>query len=96
MNCPECGGKTEIIDTQKYDTVVWRRRRCESNHRFNTHETVIDIGQKARTKAPKQEQPKPPKSEPKPKVVLLPVRNTRKQIQDLREYLESRRENSDD
>lgn len=89
MNCPKCGKKTEIINTQKYETVVWRRRRCEDNHRFNTHETVIESEKKAKTKQP----------EPKSKgaeVTPLPVRNTRKQIENLREYLESKREDTDD
>lgn len=87
--CPKCSKKTEIIDTQKYETVVWRRRRCEDNHRFNTHETVIENEPK---KIRKQPEPKP---KVKAEVATLPIRNTRKQIQDLRDYLESKREDTD-
>lgn len=93
MNCPECGSPTEIIDTQKYETVVWRRRRCSThNHRFNTHETVVEAAQNARTKKQPEPQPKPEQT----KVTPLPVRNPRKRIEDLREYLEQEREDIDD
>lgn len=49
MKCVSCGEKTEIIDTQKFDTVVWRRRRCMTcDHRVNTHETIVETEQNSR------------------------------------------------
>lgn len=53
MKC-KCGGETEVIDTRKFDTVVWRRRSClKCGLRVNTHETVIE-----KTDKRMQEQPK--------------------------------------
>ena len=86
MNCQKCNGKTEIIDTEKFSMYVWRRRQClKCRFRMNTHENFVEDVKAARTK-----------KKPEPKVEPLPVRNTRKQIEDLREYLERRREDSDD
>lgn len=106
MNCQKCGGKTEIVDTEKYSMFVWRRRRCMScGFRMSTHENFVDDGKTYRTKTkrapkPKDEQPKPkaapkPKAESAPKIEPLPVRNVRKQIEDLREYLEHRKRDSE-
>lgn len=75
MKCTACGSSTEIIDTQKYDTFVWRRRRCtQCNHRANTHETVVESKQNSRVlRSSKTEQPAPkPKTERKLKLVAKP------------------------
>jgi hypothetical protein len=82
MNCVKCGKKTEIINTHKYETVVWRRRRCEDNHRFNTHESFVEDTKKSKTTKP---------LEAMAPVQPLLVRNPRKQIEDIKEYLEYRR-----
>lgn len=51
MKCVSCGGKTEIVDTQKFDTLVWRKRRCLScKHSVCTHETVVEVEQEWRVK----------------------------------------------
>lgn len=87
MNCQKCGGKTEIIDTEKFSMFVWRRRRClQCNHRMNTHENFVEDEKVARTKKPKK---KPQKVEP------LPVRNVRRQIENLQEYIEHRKRESE-
>ena len=84
MNCSKCGGKTEIIDTEKYSMYVWRRRRCyDCNHRANTHENFVEDQKVARTKKPKEQKPTPPS-------------NPRKRIEELRESLEVEREDIDD
>lgn len=86
MNCTKCGKPTEVIDTEKFSMYVWRRRRClKCNYRMNTHENFVDDTKVARTKAPRAKQPTA-------EVQPLPVRNTRKQIEDIKEYLEYRRE----
>ena len=91
MNCTKCGTPTEVIDTEKFSMYVWRRRRClKCNYRMNTHENFVDDTKVARTKAPKEKQPVP-KEQPTAEVQPLPVRNTRKQIEDIKEYLEYRR-----
>lgn len=51
MKCVSCGEKTEIVDTQKFDTVVWRKRRClVCKHAVCTHETVVEVDQWSRVK----------------------------------------------
>lgn len=73
MKCPDCKSATEIVDTQKFDTVVWRRRRCLScKGRFSTHEVQVEEKQKSRVVL------QPEKAEPKPKVVNLLPRPTPK------------------
>jgi len=82
VNCLECGGGTEVIDTQKFPSYVWRKRRClKCGCRVNTHENFADDTRGARVKKKVEE----------PNVEPLPVRNPRKQIEDIREYLEYRR-----
>lgn len=88
MNCQKCGGKTEIIDTEKFSMYVWRRRRCLScNHRMNTHENFVDDVKVSRTKKTKEDQTN---------VTPLPVRNPRKQVETLREYFEYNRKEDED
>lgn len=107
MNCTKCGSATVVIDTEKFSMSVWRRRRCvKCKFRFNTQENLAEDVQNYRGRKP-QAQPQPTVQKPKLKVVTppaapvepLPVRNTRKQIEDIREYLELRkreREDTDD
>lgn len=91
MNCTKCGGATVVIDTEKFSMYVWRRRRClKCDYRKNTHENFVDDTKVARTKAPRAKQPVL-EEQPTAEVQPLPVRNTRKQIEDIKEYLEYRR-----
>lgn len=97
MKCTDCGAGTEIIDTQKYDTFVWRRRRCpKCNHRMNTHETVVESKQNSRVlRSPKAEQPAPKrKAERKLKLVATPppkpqpaavIKSTRQLLEEIRD-----------
>jgi len=91
MNCTKCGMPTEVVDTEKFSMYVWRRRRClKCKHRMSTHENFVEDKKVARTK-------QKPKKEAAP--TPLPVRNVRKQIENIREYLEHRkreREDTDD
>ena len=98
MKCTQCGGATEVVDTQKYDTLVWRRRRCTEvncDFRFSTHETFVETKQVARLPGrPRlQREPKPePEPKPtKPNITALPVVNKRRLIESLREELERKR-----
>jgi len=44
MTCPNCKKETEIYNTRKQDTVVWRRRRCLiCKFRFSTHERMVKL-----------------------------------------------------
>ena len=40
MKCPKCGdSKSHVVETQKYDTVIARVRRCDScGHPWQTNE----------------------------------------------------------
>lgn len=84
MNCLECGGATEVLDTEKFPLYVWRKRRClKCNHRMITHENFAHDVKTSRTKKVIEEQPVV-------EVQPLPVRNVRTQIEDIKEYLEYR------
>lgn len=55
MNCPNCGGKTYIIDvrpSEKYDACLRRRRMCyRCKNRFTTYEVLpmaFSSGEKAK------------------------------------------------
>lgn len=51
MNCPKCGGKTEVTDTEKFSMYVWRKRRClNCDHRMHTHENIVEDTQTYRRK----------------------------------------------
>ena len=102
----ECDGPTEVIETQKFDTFVWRRRRCmKCDHRFSTHEMFVNTTQTTRISTkPKTERDGPriirkeakPKT-PKQNITELPVVNKRRLIESLREELErKRRDECDD
>ena len=45
MNCPNCGGKTYIIDTrpsEKFAHAIWRRRLCwNCRTKFTTYEARV-------------------------------------------------------
>lgn len=44
MNCPKCDGDTQVLDSRSY----WRRRKClNCSHRFNTIESITEIGYKS-------------------------------------------------
>lgn len=94
MKCMECGYATEVIETQKFDEFVWRRRRCvKCDHRFSTHEKFVETAQVTRIK-PKAEGPRIIRREAKPEqanVTELPVVNKRRLIESLREELEKKR-----
>ena len=43
VECPECGGKTMVIDSREYAGAVYRRRVCKKcDYRFFSEETEID------------------------------------------------------
>ena len=98
MKCMQCSYATEVIETQKFDDFVWRRRRCmKCDHRFSTHEKFVETAQTTRISTkPKVEQGKPKiiRRELKPKetnVATLPVVNKRRLIESLREELERKK-----
>lgn len=43
LPCPVCDEPTEVYDTELEGNGVRRRRRCASNHRFNTFEAHVGI-----------------------------------------------------
>ena len=39
MECPKCGGETDVLKTRQYEDRVYRRRECrDCGHRFTTDE----------------------------------------------------------
>lgn len=43
MECPECGGKTSVINSREVEANVFRARECKKcKHRFYTEEVEID------------------------------------------------------
>lgn len=40
MKCPECGAKTEVLETRKNKDNTYRRYECKQKHRFTTYERV--------------------------------------------------------
>jgi transcriptional repressor NrdR len=55
MPCPECKGKTKVIDTRLRDSVVRRRREClDCQHKFYTTERIT----KAKKDTPKTKRQK--------------------------------------
>lgn len=43
MECPECGGKTVVVNSRKYAGAVYRKRKCtKCNYRFFSEEMEID------------------------------------------------------
>ena len=47
MNCPNCGGKTHVVDSRPNEDSVERRRECvECKIRFNTIEIDADYYEK--------------------------------------------------
>jgi transcriptional regulator NrdR family protein len=40
MKCPECGDKTEVLETRKNKQNTYRRYQCVNKHRFTTYERV--------------------------------------------------------
>ena len=43
MECPECGGKTIVVNSRKYAGAVYRKRKCvECNYQFFSEEMEID------------------------------------------------------
>ena len=98
MKCMKCGHATEVIETQKFDDFVWRRRRCiKCDHRFSTHEKFADTAQTTRMSIkPKEDDGKPRiiRREIKPKqpnITTLPVVNKRRLIESLREELQRKK-----
>ena len=60
MNCTQCGGKTETLDTRhdKTTNTLKRRRQCRvCGHRFATEEKPLPVAEKA----PERVAPKPAK-----------------------------------
>lgn len=98
MNCLQCGGRTEVVDTERFSMHVWRRRRCLAcNHRMNTHENFVNDDKNSRTQKPRAKVTKPPKEvKAVAPVQPLPVRNPRRQIENIKEYLQYRRVSDDD
>lgn len=75
MKCVACGGETEVIDSQKFDTVVWRKRRCLAcKQAVTTHETVVEETQQSRTgdrvRTRPEPRPAPPPKEKSDKLTL--------------------------
>jgi transcriptional regulator NrdR family protein len=97
----ECGYATEVIETQKFDDFVWRRRRCiKCDHRFSTHEKFADTAQTTRlsTKPKPDQKPKVIRrviTVPKNNITKLPVVNKRRLIESLREELERKNRECD-
>jgi hypothetical protein len=96
MNCPECNGKTAVVDRRG----VKRRRKCLScDHRFSTFEVLLDprgepiVAQNGIAEV-KLDAPKPrPKKEPKPEMKMSVVKanaSARRKIEELRELRELR------
>ena len=51
MKCPQCGGKTAVINTRDKGD-FYRRRKClDCGHRFSTHEVRIEDLDRLRKKA---------------------------------------------
>jgi len=68
MNCIECGGKTETLDTRhdKQENTLRRRRQCKAcGHRFATIEAV----------APEKVKPAPAPKLPKASPFTAPARS---------------------
>ena len=43
MNCPECNGKTGVVESRTVELNVYRHRVCKKcGHRFYTEETEIE------------------------------------------------------
>jgi len=45
MKCPECGNPSRVYQAKNYDKKTiykWRRRICQSGHRFSTYEKAIE------------------------------------------------------
>jgi len=41
--CPECGGRSHVVDSRERDATVWRRRKCVVCHAFwSTWESPIN------------------------------------------------------
>ena len=41
MNCPQCGSKTDVVDSRKKQQTVIRRRVCKCGYRFTTNEVIV-------------------------------------------------------
>ena len=55
MNCPECGKKTEVVNSRKIKNTVMRRRACKCGYRFTTNEIIVVLSDKNYLK--KKEEP---------------------------------------
>lgn len=55
MNCPECGKKTEVVNSRKIKKTVMRRRACKCGYRFTTNEIIVVLSDKNYLK--KKEEP---------------------------------------
>ncbi len=43
MECPECGGKTVVVESREFLGAVYRRRKCKKcGFRFQTEEIEMD------------------------------------------------------
>lgn len=93
MKCTVCGAATQIIDTQKFDTLVWRRRRCiKCSHRMNTHETPVETKQNSRvTRHVLSDLPPPPPAKLK-KPLIAPSKQPAAVMKSTRQLLEELRE----
>lgn len=55
--CPECGSRAQVIDTRRTSKGVRRRHECRNEHRFSTHEKLMDPPPKPPPKLPPQPEP---------------------------------------
>lgn len=49
MNCPECGGKTRVVESRLREGCVWRRRKCKDGHLSYTQEVFVEKKAKPKT-----------------------------------------------